>query len=91
MMTVPSLSKAKRASRTGDRLTFNISPRTDSGSRSEGFIKNCIPDPLNNQERRFLDLAFIIPSLLDESFSHKFKKVWRPVAKAAWIGLLCDG
>jgi hypothetical protein len=46
---------------------------------------------LNNQERRFLDLAFIIPSLLDESVSHKFKKVWRPVAKAAWIGLLCDG
>src|SRR6266481_3689505 len=91
-MTVPSLSKAKRASRTGDRLTLNISPSPASGSRSsrlEGFIKNRIPDLLNNQERRFLDLLFIIPSLLDERTLHKFKLSCLSSSKWRW-NLSCD-
>jgi hypothetical protein len=45
----------------------------DGAFEYENSHKNRIPDLLNNQERRFLDLLFIIPSLLDERTVHKLE------------------
>jgi hypothetical protein len=74
----------RKAVRTGLRVEFsNCFDSIRTFYALEGFIKNRIPDPLNDHKGRFLDLLFIIPSLLDERTSHKFRL-------SCWLSCKCQ-
>src|SRR5271165_692713 len=78
--TQSRLATAQLAADPGNRYPV---PLRDLFRGLEGFIKNRIPDLSNDQKDCFLGFFFIIPSLLDERASHKFKLSFWPSCNAA--------
>src|SRR5271154_5849832 len=71
-MRVPSFSKARNTSRTGDRLTWNLVARSNSRkpvSRLEVLVQNRISDLSDDHHGRLFDLGSFTVHVLNRQLA----------------------